>query len=749
MSSLKINFQQLSAIFRYVLLLAVIFVSDEAFLIAGMDIHWLDVLKDAFLLVLPFVLLAVSWKDISKAMFKPDIGLWVTVGVVVFSFVSHFSHGWAFAGGPFVLSCVVVSAYLLARKYPLDTLFVTMRNIMFVVIVYSFLIWLLTSIGWFHTTRVYTSTGNPTLFSWGIMIGGKDVGDVVTRCSSFFREPGVYVMYINFVYIFDIYCSKKPIPFYRHIIYLLGVFTTFSTAGIIVYVLLSLGYLLHMRADFKSVRPFSVLILAVVVFVVVEPHMLHKFFNKIFMGVESHSYLARLSSLVVPMVIAFRNPLFGCGICDFYDVYDEVGGQMYGQSLDAMQLATNTIGNLSAVYGMAMGLFVLVGFVMFAYRVGNRNALSTGVVLLSLLFLFSNESLMYSVITYLLVFYGLQYFSKPVSVTDGGPAHAAESNTAVLDVPSSRLVSFVIPCYNAEATIARTVSSVVNQQGLRSEIVLVNDGSTDNTLAVLHSIASQYGNVRVVDKPNGGVSSARNVGIEKAQGDYIVFLDADDEFDKSFADKLIPRLEAFPDMVLFAFDKEEGNGRVRLYRSRKTDDPVRDYLLGSVRICMCSMAVRRSLIDTHHIRFDEGTYYSEDREFIVKCLLYQSSVVFLDDVLFHYRCCPTSAMHETRYTAKYITSMEAMDRVCELLKDNPSRHNAARVQLNLTIILHFRQYLKSTKREASVWDLLLPYGERLRKPVRPAMNVYTLYVRMWSRVYKLNRQLFYKILRRI
>lgn len=88
------------------------------------------------------------------------------------------------------------------------------------------------------------------------------------------------------------------------------------------------------------------------------------------------------------------------------------------------------------------------------------------------------------------------------------------------------MISVIIPLYNKERTIVRTIESVLLQVHVDFEIVVVNDGSNDNSVALVHSLSDKR--IRVIDQKNGGVSSARNRGIEEALGEWIVFLDADD-----------------------------------------------------------------------------------------------------------------------------------------------------------------------------------------------------------------------------
>ena len=88
--------------------------------------------------------------------------------------------------------------------------------------------------------------------------------------------------------------------------------------------------------------------------------------------------------------------------------------------------------------------------------------------------------------------------------------------------------SVIIPVYNAEKTLRRCVDSVLNQNYGDMELLLINDGSTDGSLDICNGYRSFSPQVRVIDKTNGGVSSARNAGLGIAEGEYILFVDSDD-----------------------------------------------------------------------------------------------------------------------------------------------------------------------------------------------------------------------------
>ncbi|NDL01284.1 glycosyltransferase family 2 protein [Photorhabdus bodei] len=92
------------------------------------------------------------------------------------------------------------------------------------------------------------------------------------------------------------------------------------------------------------------------------------------------------------------------------------------------------------------------------------------------------------------------------------------------------LVSIIIPAFNVEDIIENSINSVLNQTYKNTEIIIVNDGSTDGTMDVLNRLSEQYFNIEVFSQENRGISAARNVGLSKAKGDYVTFLDSDDSF---------------------------------------------------------------------------------------------------------------------------------------------------------------------------------------------------------------------------
>jgi glycosyltransferase involved in cell wall biosynthesis len=305
------------------------------------------------------------------------------------------------------------------------------------------------------------------------------------------------------------------------------------------------------------------------------------------------------------------------------------------------------------------------------------------------------------------------------------------------------MISFIIPCYNVEDTIEDTVNSIIKQTNPLYEIILVNDGSTDNTQQVLERICEIFPCIKLINKKNGGVSSARNMGLRMATQEYVCFLDGDDVIENNFIQELFS-LKA--DIVIFGFDHEMENLHKRLYIPSLSNDYVKDYLLGNIYICMSSMIVSRKLLFDNGLYFDEGTYYSEDREFIVKCLLHSERNIVVKKVLFHYKNRNNSAMNIHRYTNKHLTSLKAMERVHFMLKDNPIRANAALIQLSLTSLSHYGMYHRWHCNDMKLKKNIENYLSYLDFSIIICFSKYCFFVFIMKCLYKMKLEPIYRMI---
>ena len=127
------------------------------------------------------------------------------------------------------------------------------------------------------------------------------------------------------------------------------------------------------------------------------------------------------------------------------------------------------------------------------------------------------------------------------------------------------LVSVIVPVFNVEKFLEKCVSSITNQTYKNLEILLVDDGSTDNSGTICDNFSKNDNRLKVFHKKNGGLSDARNYGIERATGSYIMFIDSDDWIENDTIELLLDKtIEEKSDIVVFGISKDYDDGRRKI-----------------------------------------------------------------------------------------------------------------------------------------------------------------------------------------
>ncbi len=142
---------------------------------------------------------------------------------------------------------------------------------------------------------------------------------------------------------------------------------------------------------------------------------------------------------------------------------------------------------------------------------------------------------------------------------------------------SEPLISIIVPVYNVEKYLSKCLDSLVNQTYKNIEIVCVDDGSTDSSGSICDEYAKKDARIKVIHKENGGLSDARNVGLETINGEYVMFIDSDDWIDKDTCDYCINTLKLYDvDLILWSYIREYKNNakpkRLFMNGSRYFDD---------------------------------------------------------------------------------------------------------------------------------------------------------------------------------
>ena len=196
------------------------------------------------------------------------------------------------------------------------------------------------------------------------------------------------------------------------------------------------------------------------------------------------------------------------------------------------------------------------------------------------------------------------------------------------------LVSFIVPVYNNSKYLVEAVDSIKAQQ-VDHEIILIDDGSTDGSSALCDSIAEKDPCVRVIHTPNGGVSRARNLGIEQATGDYLLFLDSDDVLICDVFDEAV--LEKNYDALLYGMSYATPS--LKPYRTLGCgNDSVLSGVDAVFKGCrMGSFLIKRKIVCENNMRFDETLKFAEDYLFCDSILAACTTVWWDSKVLVLYR----------------------------------------------------------------------------------------------------------------
>jgi glycosyltransferase involved in cell wall biosynthesis len=184
-------------------------------------------------------------------------------------------------------------------------------------------------------------------------------------------------------------------------------------------------------------------------------------------------------------------------------------------------------------------------------------------------------------------------------------------NNVIIRMP---LVSIIVPIYNAETYIPRCVDSILAQTFADFELLLVNDGSSDGSLDVCQQYAAKDSRVRVLDKPNGGVSSARNLGLESAKAEWVMFADADDWIEPNTLELAVLYVGEC-DIVRMAWVAHLPGGVIKNkpIRDAKTPKELLKHLIcRKGKLAIWGSLIRRDLFIRNNIRFDASYRYAED-----------------------------------------------------------------------------------------------------------------------------------------
>lgn len=208
-------------------------------------------------------------------------------------------------------------------------------------------------------------------------------------------------------------------------------------------------------------------------------------------------------------------------------------------------------------------------------------------------------------------------------------------------------ISIIMPVYNKEKYLYKSIKSILNQTYENFELIIVNDGSTDNSSSICHKFEQEDSRIKVIDIENNGVSNARNIGIKNANGQYIQFIDADDYIDKYMLEDLVNLSEKYNTDIIITeikkVDLKSNKSKEILlpFSGLKSIDDMMDNFAQvqketGIYGCVSNKFIRKSIIDEYGLKFDKRLWLAEDLDFYLELYKYVTNVYFCNKAYYYY-----------------------------------------------------------------------------------------------------------------
>lgn len=225
-------------------------------------------------------------------------------------------------------------------------------------------------------------------------------------------------------------------------------------------------------------------------------------------------------------------------------------------------------------------------------------------------------------------------------------------------------ISVIVPVYNIEKEISKCLNSLVNQKFDDYEVIVVNDGSTDDSQIVIDKYVKTYPDIiKAFKKKNGGLSDARNYGIKKARGNYISFVDGDDFVSNNMLQVLYKKAQEGYDIVSFNYSKIWDDGKKLNFYNSFTSN-YRGFIVNFPMAW--NKLYKKSLFDDE-FKFKKGVYY-EDLELIPSLVLKTDKIAFIEDCLYFYYQRSSSIMNQNVFNEKLLDIFVVLNSLEERFK---------------------------------------------------------------------------------
>lgn len=245
-------------------------------------------------------------------------------------------------------------------------------------------------------------------------------------------------------------------------------------------------------------------------------------------------------------------------------------------------------------------------------------------------------------------------------------------------------ISVIVPVYNVEKYIRKCIESIINQTFKDIEIIIVNDGTKDNSIKIAEEYLSDK-RIKIVNKENGGVSSARNYGLEAAKGEYIFFMDADDYIEENMLEILYKDSNSNDIVICNNYDHYEES---KTYKIRKKNNCIKGveeqgiYFWGYVGLEIWNKLYKREFLLENNILYSEKIIHS-DVFFNIKTLFLAHKVKYIDKPLYHYISSRPGSITKQKTLEKTINAFKVIIDNIEKLEKIIPKDNFYKIRLFL------------------------------------------------------------------
>lgn len=269
------------------------------------------------------------------------------------------------------------------------------------------------------------------------------------------------------------------------------------------------------------------------------------------------------------------------------------------------------------------------------------------------------------------------------------------------------LVSVIMPVYKVEAFVKKSIESIQNQTYTQWELLVVDDGSPDNSASIVREMMATDSRIQLFQKSNGGLSDARNFGMERARGEFLYFIDSDDWAEPDLLKKTVSALgEANVDLVVFGYFLDTTNGQNALQNRKSVFHPyqlfekklenlsINENLMGILGYAW-NKVYRHQFILDHQLRFEKGVSLVEDILFNAQVYKHAETILVLPDCLYHYLNRPISTLIKTYHEGAFSLYLKKNQALESFLGEWKVAERNRNVILSLSLISGLRYSIRN------------------------------------------------------